>query len=488
MNTVIPGVYAEERAPQVPGFRLPGTKRGFYIGKFEKGPLVPTLVGLNDAHATFGEAIPGSGMYDVENFIAQGPEMLYVCRAADSEVAATVTIKDQTAVTPVDKLKLTARVAGTWANGTHDVAGVEAVVEEGTLSHTFKLTLNWTYPEADGLAVYTEVYDNLSLDDAAARYFQTYVTAHSQLVVAVDVHPESTADTNLPDPGTYQLAAGAEPDYDDAVAAMDLVRGRLCVFDDSDDAAVTAAILAAVDARAGAYPDITPDASTYIMHPPQYSDLADIVTLAGGGDYRSLMSGTWKMMLDTACDVTRAMRASPILAGLRCRLNPEETVVNKRLYCVLGNERPLTAANLTTLIEGNVCEIYLWPQDETQGYRPVGYFACDGVKEFIQEFKDWVAAIEIAMSGWAVGELQGEADPDPLRSALVGQSTAYWGARKTDGRIDRFLVQCDSKNNLLADIEEGICTKDIEVKAKSPALFIRLRITAGPESSIAREL
>lgn len=476
---IVPGAYAEERAPSVPGFRKPASLRGYLLGKFPSGTVdTPTRVDRSSFRTLFGDPLPGSAGYDAEHFLAQGPDALYVCRVQGT--AASISLGE-------DCGTATARVDGTWANGAGTgaapTAGVIVTVETGTVAETKKVTVSWACPKEDTVEVLTEVYDNLVASSDAPRYIQSYVNARSKLI---QISGDPTA---LPANADFLLASGVEPTYTAGIAAMASVRGRLCVFDDSDTGAVHTAIQTAVNTRTGAYPAMTGDSSIYVAHAPQYSTVNAIIALAAGfADPLVRMSGTWKLLLDSAMNVTRAMRESPILAGIRCRINPQETWVNKPAYGIKGGERSLSIADIQSLIEGNVCTITLWPQDETRGYRPVGYRASDGELEQIRVFKHWVAATEIAMSAWAAGELQGEADPDPLRTALKAQSDAYWGARKAAGEIERFTSQCDSANNLPADIEQNIVTKDVEVKAKSPALFVKLRITAGPESSIAREV
>ncbi|MCX7731624.1 MAG: hypothetical protein N2248_00440 [candidate division WOR-3 bacterium] len=478
----IPGVYGEERAPAVPSVRSPAPLRGALIGKFaagEKNKFV--LIDPVTLESVYGGLIPGSAAYLAAHFFNQGNSRLYVCRVQGT--SASVTIPDQK-TPPADRIKLTARVDGTWANYANNI-GIKATIAAGTLPGTFKLTLTWGYPFQNSYQTYTEAFDNLSIDPDAVRYFKTIINSQSKLVTADDLNPTGT---DLPTTGNYSLANGDEPDYDDGISALSAIRGNLCIFLDTQDSNVISALQTAVNNRSGIFPDISADGSIAIVSAPQFSDVNTIIQLAASlADPRMAVSGPYKLIRDPIINTSRYFPESSILAGIRCRLRPEQSWTNKPAYGILDNEYSLSRAEHSTLIENGVSTIDRWLDDPTRGWRVLAGVASDKSQLYVRVAKDWIAAVELSNSAWAVGELQGESDPDPLRTSLRAQSESFWSDLKKQNRIERYRIKCDSENNPPSQVAEGICTKDVEIKLFRVADVIRIRLCAGTESVIATE-
>ncbi len=478
----IPGVYGEERAPAVPSIRSPAPLRGALIGKFAAGEVNKfTLIDPVSLESQYGGLLPGSAAYLAAHFFNQGNSRLYVCRIKGT--SASVTIPDQDEP-PVNRIKLTARVDGTWANYSAG-KGIRAIVAAGTLPDTFKLTLTWGYPYLDTHETYTETFDNLAIDPEAIRYFPNVINTLSKLVTAEDLNPSGT---ELPATDNYDLANGAEPDYDDGIAALEAIRGNLCVFLDTEDSDVITALQVGLNTRSGIFPEITADGAVAVVSAPQYSALDNIIALANSlTDPRIAVAGPWKLFYDPVINTARFFPEAPILAGIRCRLNPEQSWTNKLAYGILENEYPLTRSQHTTLIENGISTIDRWLDDPNRGWRVLSGVASDRSQFYVRIARDWIAAIELANSAWAIGELQGESDPDPLRTALRAQSEGFWSDLKKANRIERYKIKCDSENNPPSAVAEGLLTKDVEIKLYRVADVIRVRLCAGTESVIAQE-
>jgi hypothetical protein len=474
----IPGVYGEERAPSVPTMRNTVPLRGALIGKFAAGDLNKFV--LSDAvklSSVYGGLLPGSAAYHAAQFLAQGNRELYLCRVAGTAASISLGVGAGTA---------TARVDGAWANGAGTgeapTAGVIITVIPGAVDDTVNVAIVCVFKDGASTKVYTEAWDNLSAVAGSPRYLKTWLNAHSKLVTI------SGTVTAVPVADDYLLAGGVEPDYDDGIEALAAVRGNVCVFLDTEDDDVEAALALALNTRSGVFPDITTDASVAAISAPQYSELATITALAGAtNDWRIAVAGVWKTMRDSVTNLSRDFSEAPVLAGVRCALRAWQSWTNKRAYGILGVERALSRADHASLIEAGVSTIDLWLDDTTRGWRVLSGVASDGSQFYVRVAKDWVAAVEISNSAWAVGENQGEADPDPLRTALRAQSEAFWSARRAERAIERFVAKCDAENNPPENVAEGICTKDVDVKLFRAADIIKVRIAAGTESVIARE-
>lgn len=479
----LPGVYPELIPPDVPVFEGRRPTRIAIIGKFAAGPIdTPTLATRETLRDTFGGVVPGSAGYDAYYAFLQGVKQLYLVRVQGT--AADVTIKDRQTPTPANKLTLTVRVDGTWANyapGPPE-SGISAVVADGTTTGTFKLTVEYAYPMSDETGLYSEEFDNLSLDDESPRYFETIINAGSKLVTAVDEDPaHSTADYR-PAAGTYSLADGAEPDYEDAVDSLDSVRGRLIVLTDTDDETNRALLVNKANERT------MQDGTIVVLNCPLASAVADIAEIAGEmSEERAVVMGPWPYALDSELSVVRSMRPAGFRAGVLARLHPTESPTNQRVLGIVSAEYAMTRADLVTLQEAGCSPDYLWPDDESRGFRCINGIATDGTQVFIRRSKDWVADEATANAAWAVGKMQGEADPDPLRTALRGQFYAYYEVQKLQGIIDRFSVKCDAENNLPATVQARELHLALAIKLKQVADYILLDLTVGPESAIARE-
>ena len=489
----LPGVTTKEVSPGVRTMKGVKPLTGYLVGKFADVAAglvnVPALYSGSDLGTLLGGLKPGSAVKDAEDFLAQGNRMLYVVPIEGTK--AFVTIVDRTPVTPVDKLTLTARVSGTWANGTEDVAGIVATVADDTPTGTFKLTIVWVYTEGASVASYTEVLRQLTLDPTSARYFETYINEHSKLVTCEDLAPASiTWPTHAPAVDDYVLAAGVEPDYDDGIDVMGQVAGRLVAFTDTDDTDVNDALIAAVIARSGTAEDRKAGGSICVLNNPQYTSVAALETAGGNiaADSRVKLMGTWKRTRDSAINATRSVRPGPFYAGVRCAIPYYKSATNKKVNGITGAERALSEADLTALFQAGITELAKPMYDENAGYVVLTDQSTDGSETFVRVIKDFEVAMGLANLGWAVGENQGEADPDPTRVAVTGQFATTYEAMKANGIIERYSVQCDADNNPVADIEAKKLKLHREVKYRNVINQITDELVAGPESVIAREL
>lgn len=480
----LPGVYQEEKSPSVPIISEGQPCRGFLVGKFASGDAdTPTLCTREDFINTFGGNVPGSAGNDVEAFFAQGNGYLYITRCVGT--AASVTVKDRQTPTPADKMTLTAKVDGAWANyaAGPPALGLLATVAAGTVENTFKLTLQYHYLEGSSSAYYEEVFDSLSIDPTAARYFEDWINNHSKLVTCTDEDDTATTPPdNLPALGAASLASGADGTYSTSIGKHVDVTGRLVLFADTGDSTARAALIAAANARN------LKDGSVAVLNNAQYATVsAQALVGQAISDERAVLTGSWYTALDSALNVVRAVRPAGFHAGILCARHPTLSPTNKKLTGVVDVERVLTRANLVTLQDAGIQPGFWWPDDPSRGVRVINGIVTDGTQVFVRRSKDWQASAGAASLSWAVGELQGEADPDPLRTAVRGMFVAYFEDLKNSGIIERYQVTCDASNNPPASVQLRKLKVRREVKLFQVADFIIDEIVVGPESVIAQE-
>ncbi|RIJ76614.1 hypothetical protein D1871_11110 [Nakamurella silvestris] len=163
----------------------PSSGKAFLVGVAERGPAdrAVTVASLAQYEATFGSRTAYSGsLYDaVRVFFEEGGYEAVIGRVVGA--AATVgflSLKDRTAVTPLDTVKINALSPGSWSTR------VGIAILAGTAADTVKVVVH-----LDGQGV--EAFDNIATPaDLAAR-----LTA-SNYVRAVDMGAASVAPTNLP--------------------------------------------------------------------------------------------------------------------------------------------------------------------------------------------------------------------------------------------------------------------------------------------------
>jgi hypothetical protein len=489
-NRVLPGVAVNEVGAGIPG--SPGARAllGALIGKFADGDENEfTLCSSENVLRDFGGLVFGSAAFDAAEYFKRGPNLLWVCRVKGT--ASSVTVKDQQTPTPADKMKVEAKVDGTWADyaAGPPAAGVLATVAAGTLTGTFKLTITAYYTEKDGSESTTEVFDNLSLDDESPRYFGTYVTAVSKIVTVTDLAPASQAEANLPATGDKALAGGAEPDYDDGITALDSVRGRVVLFTDQDDDEVNTALIEAIVARSqsdGAG-TISADAGIVALNAPQYTAVADLASYATGiTEPRAKVMGPWLLLRDSLVNASRYMRPAAIYAGLRAKVEEYHSCLNRYVTGVLGVELDLTRGDLTTLLQAGCQLIYAWPDDESRGMRVLNDIQADGSDTFVRLTRDKDAAAHLARLGWVPGQHQGETDPDPTRIAAKGTMAAYYDDLLARGVVERYTVKCDAENNTAETIAAKELHVRTEAKYRDVVETVSVDLTVGTESAIAR--
>ena len=188
-----PGVYIEEVPSGVRTIVGVATSVTAFIGYFSKGLMdrAQRILSYSDFERDFGGLRADSeASYAIQQFFLNGGTEAWVVRTAAGTVkAAAIQIADSAAglINPV--LVVTAVNPGTWGNQ------IQVDVDHGTTAPLARFDLTVTLlGAAGGLPIATEVFRNLSLDDADSQFVTAVVENGSKLVRATKVG----APVNLP--------------------------------------------------------------------------------------------------------------------------------------------------------------------------------------------------------------------------------------------------------------------------------------------------
>lgn len=441
----LPGVTLETIPPSGAPANPAGTGTVGKIGRFQKGDIgVPVRCGTKEqAIDLFGPAIPGSAMYGVVDAFDSHAPAVVVVRIDDTD--ATVSIVDRATPTPAAKMSLTAKICGTQHNyaAGPPMLGVRAVVAAGTQTETFKLTLTYGYKEWDDATAgfiaktFVEEWDNLSIDDAAARYFPTIINASSTLVVCVDLAPTTHVwPTNAPALGNHDLAGGLEPEYVGAGAIDEFEKNADInfVLADTDTSPVRAALVAHCNKMGD---------RIAIFNPPQGTTLAEVEAIGDAYDEEfAVTPWPWQSMYDPVMGVNRCRRPAPGVAGTMASLAPEVSICNKKPELLLAPERALTEAELLDAQTHKIMPLYYFDNRGIRLRNGINMSSDPNTQQvFRTRMQFYVGESLRDSSGWAVG---GQIKPNETK-AVQSLASAFLAGLLDAERIEGYsVVKVDS--------------------------------------------
>jgi phage tail sheath protein FI len=441
----LPDTYTDEITPSGAPVKGVGTGVGSLVGKFKKGDVnVNMLCGNWDQLVEkLGGLAIGSAAFDAYWFFKNKGSALQVVRVQGT--AANVTIQDRQ-TTPADKIKVTALVDGTFANYVASPkTGVQIVIADGTITNTFKITINYYYQEKGADAVYTETFDNLSIVSTAARYFVTILNdeANGSKVIKVEdlATGNQTPPDHLPATGTYDLASGAEPDYvgsgtPEGIDLLENVDAINIVFTDKDDSSTRASQITHCQTMA--------DRQT-VLNPPIYQTVTEAKALGDALDEdRAVLPYPWIVAYCPIMKIQRSFRPAGFRAGVMSRIDPCLSPCNHSVYGAIDLERQLSRADLVSLQESKISPTYWWG---TRGIRIRNGLNCSSNENLNQVYRRRMAdyimeSIEDAF-GWAVSLPINEKN----RNALASGITNWFRNLIIADWIEGFFVKCDEENN-----------------------------------------
>uniref|UniRef100_A0A7C6A7S9 Tail sheath protein C-terminal domain-containing protein n=1 Tax=candidate division WOR-3 bacterium TaxID=2052148 RepID=A0A7C6A7S9_UNCW3 len=439
----LPDVYTEEIAPSGAPVLGVGTGTIGLVGKFRKGDKNKNIRCGNWEQfvENFGGLCIGSAAYDAYFAYKNKAPAIVVVRVEGTH--ATQTIKDRQ-TTPADKLKLTALIDGEFANydSGPPKTGIQAVIADGTITNTFKLTLIYWYVEKGEQASYVETFDNLSIDSTNSRYFPTIINGQSFLVSVEDLAPNNqTPPGHLPAVGTYSLTGGVEPNYTgttepEGIDVLEKEDDLNIVITDKDDS-VTRGLQ--ID-----HCNLMNERIT-VLNPAPYMTVAEVKALGDALDEdRAILTYPYCIAYDPVMKAVRSFRPAAFYAGLLARLDPYLSPSNHQPYGVLDLERQLSRADLVALQNSKISPIYTWG---TRGIRVRNGINCSSDINLSQIYRrrmaDFIMESVEDSSGWAVSLPITEAN----RNALLSSLTVWFRNLQLAGWIEGFFVKCDEENN-----------------------------------------
>jgi len=218
---VSPGVYTAERdfSLYVPAL---ATTQFAIVGTASRGPTNErVLITTEDQLVNnFGPLLDDHiGLLAAAQYLKRGNQLTFVRVAGYGEAYAEVMIKNENE--SEDALSITASTSGSWANG---VNGVSVIVEDGSISGTYKIRVKYA-----GYVV--EVYDAVVLESTSDDFIETRM-ADSDYVVVDYIGTSGTLKK-----GTYYLSGGndgADVTEDDVIGVSGANPTGLQLFADSE--------------------------------------------------------------------------------------------------------------------------------------------------------------------------------------------------------------------------------------------------------------
>ncbi|WP_435592825.1 phage tail sheath family protein [Nocardia sp. bgisy118] len=182
-----PGVYIEEVSSGVRPLDVASTSTAAFVGLAEMGPDTATRVtSWTEFQRRYGSFFADSFLaHSVFQYFNNGGRQCYVVRVTRSDAGVAAVTIDNRAAAPVPGLRLSAKSKGAWGNS------LLLQIEDGSVNpgDEFKVSVRrQTDPavvpaDVDELAP-LEVFDNLSVDSAAANFVETVLGRESTLIDA----------------------------------------------------------------------------------------------------------------------------------------------------------------------------------------------------------------------------------------------------------------------------------------------------------------
>jgi Bacteriophage tail sheath protein len=206
-----PGVYVEELESASKPIEGVGTAVAAFVGFAERGEFNRPMLVTNwsQFRANFGDFIPGSYLaHSVYGYFNNGGGSCYVVRiGGQGKSNPAVAALPSRAGASMDTVRITALEAGSAGNQTVvEIADANVEGDNDGAEEVFNLTVR----RGDQV----ETFENLTMRRGGrGRYAETIVNdtaTGSKLITIVDAGAGGTLAERRPQPGTYELAGGAE--------------------------------------------------------------------------------------------------------------------------------------------------------------------------------------------------------------------------------------------------------------------------------------
>lgn len=336
VNIRRPGAYAIVDTANMVPVTL-GAMRGLAVvgGLDESAVLAPGRVYAFTSPSEARKALKQGEVLEVMNTAWQhGADLIYVA-GVNKATAANLTLKDSTAVTPEDVLKLTARDYGTGGNGIEvEVTASELVITKGNDEETYTLG--------------TKTFEELAAEiNASSKLVNAEALAIGTLPLAV------IAKTNLSGGGAG--GATTDSDWDDALALLEteFVDGIIPVT-------TSEAIQAKVDAHVQSMSSVNNRRRRRAFYGHDVgASVEDIKSLAASlAGERALLATPCPLIADsTGNKVAKpSYFTAAAIAGVWAGQEPQEPVTYKPVK-FSGLEVQYKATEIVDLLDAHVCVV-----------------------------------------------------------------------------------------------------------------------------------
>jgi hypothetical protein len=203
----------------------------------------------------------------------------------------------------------------------------------------------------------------------------------------------------------------------------------------------------------------------------------------------------WVTYLDSIVGMKVTVPASCVVAGIACRVSPEQSPGNKPAYGLVGTEntlnvsaQPYSNVDLGTLEAAGINIITNpIPSGNTFGLRhgknTSSNFATSEIP-YARKTNDLIRAFSGPVMGQFVDQLQSTQANDPTRESINSALNGYLGPQKANGIINDYSVRCDLSNNSVSTIQAGFCYADVVVSYLAVVDKFILSLVAGQTVSV----
>lgn len=480
-----PGVYIQEvSVPQVITLADNGSAIGAFVGAASRGSTtVPTLLNSwTDFVKTYGgldDAFPLT--WAAYSFFANGGRQLYVQRLVGAgSVKATLTLQDS-AVTPVNTLRVDAINPGTWGNN------ISVAVTAGGAVDRFNIIVSFA-----GNTV--ERFDDLSITTTDSRYVLSMINGTSSYITVANLNSGSAAPYPKPTSSTA-LATGANgaslvaADY--VFTTFDPIENPL-VFNVPDAAYLSDANSTLVANNLISYCETRGDCFA-VIDSPSGKTVAQAKTYSAGLSStkgQSAMYFPWLVMgdvLKSAPGATRLQAPGAAMVGQYLATDASRGVFKapagygNRMALAVSTERQLTNAELDTLNTGTA-PVNAIRQVPGAGIVVMGARTLNNTtaNRYINVRRSliYVKKELERLSAFAIFENNDQRLWAQIRVTLETFLRDYWQNGGLRGALtsEAYYVKCDETTNTIADIQNGVVNIEVGVAIQYPAEFVVIKL------------
>lgn len=484
-NTYLrPGVYVNETLTALStGAGVTADATAAFVGAGTRGPETATLVNDWSSFTTLFGDLTASTYLAQALFLhfANGGGPAYVGRVAHNDaVAATRVLNDTGTPTPAPTLTLNAANPGAWGNSIY----IDVIA--GYTPGRFDLVVKYG-GATSGFTV--ETFTDLSMASTDARYAVSIINAASRYVVAVDDHSATAAPNNAPAvQAGVALATGADGG---AVAASDYVtvlntfaainQPLVLNLPGVTDSATVDDAISFAEAQTSVF---------VVIDPPQGDSVSSVLAYAASltSSSRAAVYYPWIQIPD------------PLKRNANKTVPPGGAVVGQFISTDQTAGPFKTPAGVKNRVIGAVAlETTLQPSDydslnstfpPVNAIKPVpGFGICVfGGRTLKGGYADKYISVRRSLiylekslknlTQFAIFEPNDAKLWATLTTLVTDFLLGYMarGGLRGSTEQEAFYVKCDSTNNTLSDIQNGIVNVEVGVALEYPAEFIVIRL------------